>query len=198
LEVGIMWNRRVSKAGSSSPRSHEAGHVSIWFVLLMFAAAILIGWAIGHAPTPRTTPSQPSASETGGAASGAASSGELSQWTTYDAALEESRRTGKPVMLDFNAEWCGPCQAMKRDVFDDHAHSQVVRSAVIPVSVVDRSREEGHNPAQTDELQARYRIDAFPTLVVFSPASGRVQQTAGYGGGDATLRWIEEAAKAVR
>ena len=176
----------------------------IWILALLFLA-ILIGWAIGRMDMPPQRPAeQPPTASSGmssglapgaGAAPGAA---ELSQWTTYDAAMDESRRSGKPIMLDFNAEWCGPCQALKSDVFDDHSRGEVVRSVVIPVSITDRTREEGHNPPQIDELQQRYQIDAFPTLVVFSPASGRSQETKGFGYGDATLQWIEHAAKSVK
>ncbi|MGH7740850.1 MAG: thioredoxin family protein [Candidatus Eiseniibacteriota bacterium] len=193
-------------------REPESGHISIWFIVLLLAAAILIGWAIGQAPTPpapanptgdtKTTTTTHETNFLGGATevrvTRVGQGQAISQWTTYDAAMDESRRTGKPIMLDFNAEWCGPCQALKREVFDDYSRGEIVRSAVIPVSVVDRSREEGHNPPQVDELQARYQIDAFPTLVVFSPATGRVQKSRGYRGGDPSLGWIQEAAKSVQ
>lgn len=124
--------------------------------------------------------------------------GELSQWTSMDRALEESRRNGKPVFIDFSADWCGPCQRLKREVFDDDARAHTLQTAVIPVSIVDLRRETGSNPAEIDALQRQYQVKAFPTLVVFSPGTGRVMTTRGFRGADATLAWITEAAQAVR
>lgn len=123
---------------------------------------------------------------------------EYSQWTTLEDALAESRRNGKPVLIDFSAEWCGPCRAMKEQVFEEGPRAQVVQSAVIPVSIVDRRREAGSNPPETEELQQRYQVDAFPTLVVFSPASGQTVRTKGFGDADRTVGWIVQAAKTVR
>jgi len=69
---------------------------------------------------------------------------------------------------------------------------------VIPVSVVDRAREDGQNPPAIEDLQRRYQVDAFPTLVVFSPENGRVRRTKGDGDAQATVAWIREAARSVR
>ena len=122
----------------------------------------------------------------------------ISSWTSYDAALAESRQTGKAVLLDFNADWCPPCQQLKRELFEEPSGGLAVRTAVVPVSLVDRQREEGANPPDLDILQRRFGIDAFPTLVVYSPSTGREERLRGYAGREATLRWIQAAAAAVR
>jgi len=169
--------------------------VSPYWWLLLLVLCLPIGWLVG-----RLEGGSPHAGEAALTALPAASAGtvEPTRWTTLDQALAQSRRSGKPVMLDFNAEWCGPCQALKRDVFDDGDRGEQVKRLVVPVSVTDRSREEGRNPQWIEDLQRKYQIDAFPTLIVFSPATGRTEHTVGYGGGDASLDWIKSAAQSVR
>ena len=148
--------------------------------------AVDLRYAGGPSPTEPPPSSEP------------AQRSEFSQWTTLENAMAESQRNGKPVMIDFNADWCPPCRRMKEEVFQNGAHASAVQTLVIPVSVVDRAREDGRNPPDIEDLQRRYQIDAFPTLIVFSPASGRVMRTKGYGDAEATVSWITEAARSVR
>lgn len=189
----------------SEPRS-----ISPWWALLLLPLGLAGGWLIGNAPEPAATPAAavsgeaaPAAPASGGTqampdAAGGPAEATISPWTTMEAAVEESRRTGKPILIDFNAEWCPPCQMLKRQVFDNASLGRRVQTEVIPVSIVDRRREDGANPPGVDDLQRRFSVDAFPTLVVHSAKTGRSEHLRGYGGPQHTVDWITRAAAAVR
>ena len=59
-----------------------------------------------------------------------------------------------PVLADFNADWCGPCQAMK-PMLDELAEEQ---SGYRIVSI---------NIDNEDELAEEYDVTSIPCLVVF-------------------------------
>jgi thiol-disulfide isomerase/thioredoxin len=185
--------------------------ISPWWALALAPVALGIGWLTGGLPAPSrpepgvsigTVPAPetaaPALDPPSGARRASGSSIVLSEWTTYDDAVRESRENGKPVLLDFSADWCGPCQSLRHEVFENEAASATVRSAVIPVSLVDRVREQGENPAALDQLQRRFDVQAFPTLVLLAPASGRFARRVGYPGDAETLRWITENAAGLR
>lgn len=177
-----------------------------WGLLLLLLLPIFLGlgWLVGKipvSPAPATQAREVSNVSTRASAlarPGAPAAVELSNWMSYDDAVAESGRTGKPVFIDFSAEWCGPCQRLKQQVFEEGEHWDALRAVAIPVSIVDRRREDGSNPSQTDDLQRRYGVNAFPTLIVFSPRSGRVQRAQGFGDASRTVAWIVESANRVR
>lgn len=64
-------------------------------------------------------------------------------------------RSDRPVLVDFWAEWCGPCRALGPTV-DAMAESWADRAHVVKLNV-------DVNPATT----ARYGVRAIPTLILF-------------------------------
>jgi len=68
-------------------------------------------------------------------------------------------RSPVPVLVDFYADWCGPCRAIA-PVLEELAR-ETPRARIVKVNVDD-------NP----ELAAQYRISAIPQLLVF--ANGEV------------------------
>jgi thiol-disulfide isomerase/thioredoxin len=75
-----------------------------------------------------------------------------------------SESTSQPVLLDFHAEWCGPCQKMRRAV-------QTLTEQGYPVKSVDIDQEP--------ELAARYRVHEVPTFVVLDGAGRVLARTKG-------------------
>ncbi|MFO1073941.1 MAG: thioredoxin [Geminicoccaceae bacterium] len=60
-----------------------------------------------------------------------------------------------PVLVDFSAGWCGPCQALA-PILESVAETEAGRVAVVKLDV-------DHNPATT----LRYGIRGLPTLLLF-------------------------------
>lgn len=77
---------------------------------------------------------------------------------------EEVMKSELPVIVDFWAEWCGPCR-MQSPIVDDLAETMQGKLKVGKVNV----DEEG-------DLAAKYNIMSIPTLLFFN--KGNVVNTA--------------------
>ncbi|MFN8587288.1 MAG: thioredoxin family protein [Candidatus Eisenbacteria bacterium] len=120
------------------------------------------------------------------------------KWVPIAQAAELAKQSGKPILYDFSAEWCNPCNMLKREVFENPTLAKQLNETAVPVKVIDRVQEEGRNPADIAELQQRYAVDGFPTLVMVDAASGRAVQTVGFLGATETVEWAKQAANAVK
>jgi thiol:disulfide interchange protein len=117
------------------------------------------------------------------------------RWQPYESVTAAAGRSGKPVLYDFTAAWCSPCHRLDSEGWTDERIAAAVNDGFLPARVIDREREDGKNPPAILELQRRYSVSAFPTLVVADASGREVARMEGYGGKDRLVQFLEEAKK---
>jgi thiol:disulfide interchange protein len=163
-------------AGPTSLRGSQSKVPGLLFWLLAAALLFRIGTAIF---------------DRGGKDSGEG----LVHWQSGIAAPSVSARFHRPLLYDFTAAWCAPCHLLDSEGWADPAIAAIVNGSFVPARVVDRSREDGTNLPWIAELQQRYSVSAFPTLVVADSSGRELARMEGYMGKERLVKFLEDAGK---
>ncbi|CAR50574.1 protein-disulfide reductase DsbD [Burkholderia cenocepacia] len=178
----------------------NAGAASIWrrlgrgvgAALAIWAATLLVGLAAGSTDpvkplavlAARTVASGGAATAGAAAADGPAfapvrSSGEL------DALLKTS---GRPVMLDFYADWCVSCKEMEHLTFTDaRVQARLARLHLVRADVT------ANNP-DDQALLKRFNLFGPPGIIFFDRNGNEIGRVVGYQAADTFLRSLDRAA----
>jgi thioredoxin-like negative regulator of GroEL len=76
-----------------------------------------------------------------------------------EAALAAARASGKLLFVDVGAYWCPPCRQLEEQVFTRAEVGEAINARFVSLHV---DAEKGEGP----ELVARYKVQAYPTLLV--------------------------------
>jgi thioredoxin-related protein len=104
-------------------------------------------------------------------------------WRGWDRGIEESRATGRPVLVDVYTDWCGWCKRMKADVYT----KPEVRDYLEDHFVMIELNAESSDPARYEgkaytsrSLAARFGVSGYPTTVFLRAGGDHLVSVPGY------------------
>lgn len=92
--------------------------------------------------------------------------GKIRWGTDHDRAFAEARETGRPFMMFFTADRCGPCKALKAGAFSDEA---VVKASEGLVRLLLDADRDG-------PYFEKYGVQGIPTVLFFTPDGKEVDR----------------------
>lgn len=103
--------------------------------------------------------------------------------------LEQAKSTAKTekkaILLDFTgSDWCPPCIALHKNVFSTTEFAEFAKKKLVLVEVdFPRRKAQAESLKRSNrELQQKFEIEAFPTIVLLDSDGKNLYQKAGYGG----------------
>jgi thiol:disulfide interchange protein DsbD len=117
----------------------------------------------------------------------------LIAWQPY--APQSLAHPGKPVLIDFSADWCIPCHEMEKKTFRD---ARVVEKAKQFLML--RADMTASGSPAVEELSKQYGIQGVPTFIFFD-ADGRPHaelRRVGFVAADEFLSLMENAMQPAR
>ncbi len=122
--------------------------------LIIGTAVFMVIGTGGAGAIPTTALSAPVAPEVTAQTAVVAAPTSIDWQPSFEAALAQSRASGKPVMVDFKAKWCGPCRMMDEQTYPN---AKVIAASqdfvMVKVDVDERP-----------DLEQRYSIRSLPTM----------------------------------
>lgn len=120
----------------------------------------------------------------------AAEGGPLIAWQPYsEPALATATEAGRPVLIDFQAEWCLPCRKMEQTTFRDPAVVRASRDFATLIADVTA------NDDASEALMRRYSVPGVPTYVLLGPDGRERARFSGFVEPDVLLEGMRTASE---
>lgn len=111
---------------------------------------------------------------------------------------EKAKKENKYLFVDCFTTWCGPCKYMASTIFPQEKVGTFFNKNFVNVKVqFDKTKEDSEEIkswyADADAINAAYKIQAYPTFLIFSPNGELVHRIVGGGEAGAFIAKAEKA-----
>lgn len=108
-------------------------------------------------------------------------------WLTDEAqAVEQARREGKPMLIDFGAEWCPPCKKFEIETFTDkRVIEELSRFVLLKIDCT--SSDE-----KSERLMAKYESQVLPSVLIYDGRGQQVKKLAEWVAPDKLLPILQQ------
>ena len=111
------------------------------------------------------------------------------QWReSYPKALEEATRSAKPILADFEADWCGWCKKLDRETFGNAEVIKLVETFFVPLRI-DTDRQP--------KISAKFEVKGLPTILLLSPQGKELKRLSGFRPAEKFLSELRQAVKSA-
>lgn len=174
LENRMSQNRPAAKTPipprPTGLRPWVARHQGALFVGLLIGLLLYVQWPMFKGVIYRAVGTEPA--------------DKIAWRTDLAQAMVEAKAAGKPLLVDFTASWCPPCQVMKVDVWPDDQVAALAAGKYVPV-LIDVDRQ--------GDLAGRYDITTIPAILVLD-ASGQVLHRGSYMSSGQMVKFLNQHA----
>lgn len=108
-----------------------------------------------------------------------------------DAATAEARRSGRPILVDLYAAWCGWCKELDRNVYSTPRFQKFARDFVL-------LRVDTEDGGEGSALDARYEVQSLPTTLVLDADLVLLGKIEGYAPTEEYIGFVEQEMRNYR
>lgn len=104
---------------------------------------------------------------------------EAFQKLSLDEALKKAKKDEKIVMVDFYADWCGPCKLLDKKTWTDEKVQSFLKDKTVAVKI---------DVDDAEDLAKKYKIKSIPAMVFIKADGTEVGRIVGYVPGEDFLK----------
>lgn len=147
----------------SSPRVGQRSYLFWAIILVILAAAVFYNNRMQGPPPPSAV-----------------------EWVSgLETAKTRAAESNRLLLIDFFAEWCGPCRMLDHYVFPRKDVAEALGEWIAVKVDVDKE----------SAIASKYEVRAMPTLVVLSPQGEELTRFTGYMDGGEFINWVKSVEK---